>query len=198
MLGFSYDWDREVNTTDPKYYKWTQWIFANLFDSYYCQRQDKAMPISHLVNYFSEQGNVDLNTSCDADTPLFTSGEWSNFSKQQKEDILQKYRLAFLSDTWVNWCQELGTVLANDEVKDGVSERGGFPVEQRLMKQWSLRITAFAERLLSGLETIQWSDSIKEIQRNWIGKSEGVSLIFKTDNFIKYVSFLGILKFFKT
>ncbi len=181
QLGFSFDWERQVQTSDPSYYKWTQWIFANLFDSYYCQRQDKAMPISHLVNYFSEQGNVDLNASCDADTPLFSSGEWSNFSKHQREEVLQKYRLAFLSDTWVNWCETLGTVLANDEVKDGVSERGGFPVEQRLMKQWSLRITAFAERLLAGLETIQWSDSIKEIQRNWIGKSEGVSLFFKTE-----------------
>ena len=181
QLGFSFDWERQVQTSDPSYYKWTQWIFANLFDSYYCQRQDKAMPISHLVNYFSEQGNTDLNASCDADTPCFTSEDWSNFSKHQKEDVLQKYRLAFLSDTWVNWCETLGTVLANDEVKDGVSERGGFPVEQRLMKQWSLRITAFAERLLAGLETIQWSDSIKEIQRNWIGKSEGVSLFFKTE-----------------
>ena len=181
QLGFSFDWERQVQTSDPSYYKWTQWIFANLFDSYYCQRQDKAMPISHLVNYFSEQGNTDLNAYCDADTPRFTSEDWSNFSKHQKEDVLQKYRLAFLSDTWVNWCETLGTVLANDEVKDGVSERGGFPVEQRLMKQWSLRITAFAERLLAGLETIQWSDSIKEMQRNWIGKSEGVSLFFKTE-----------------
>ena len=181
QLGFSFDWERQVQTSDPSYYKWTQWIFANLFDSYYCQHQDKAMPISHLVNYFSGQGNTDLNASCDADTPLFTSEDWSNFSKHQKEDVLQKYRLAFLSDTWVNWCETLGTVLANDEVKDGVSERGGFPVEQRLMKQWSLRITAFAERLLAGLETIQWSESIKEMQRNWIGKSEGVSLFFKTE-----------------
>ena len=181
QLGFSFDWERQVQTSDASYYKWTQWIFANLFDSYYCQRQDKAVPISHLVNCFSEQGNTDLNAYCDADTPRFTSEDWSNFSKHQKEDVLQKYRLAFLSDTWVNWCETLGTVLANDEVKDGVSERGGFPVEQRLMKQWSLRITAFAERLLAGLETIQWSDSIKEMQRNWIGKSEGVSLFFKTE-----------------
>ena len=181
-LGFSYDWDRQVQTSDPGYYKWTQWIFKQLFNSYYCNIKDKAIPISSLIDEFEKNGNAEINSACDDDTPDFSSIEWERFSDEEKEQILLKYRLAFLSDTWVNWCEELGTVLANDEVKDGLSERGGFPVEQKLMKQWSLRITAYADRLISGLDTIDWSESIKEIQRNWIGKSSGASVCFLLEN----------------
>ncbi len=181
QMGFSYDWSREVQTSDPKYYKWTQWIFKQLFESYYCKVADKALPIKELIKEFKRNGNTDVKSHCDEGTPIFSADQWNKFSITEKENVLQKYRLAFLSDTWVNWCEGLGTVLANDEIKDGVSERGGFPVEQKLMKQWSLRITAYAERLLSALEDVQWSDSIKEMQRNWIGKSEGVTLVFKTE-----------------
>ena len=181
QMGFSYDWSREVQTSDPKYYKWTQWIFKQLFESYYCKVADKALPIKELIKEFKRNGNTDVKSHCDDGTLIFSADQWNKFSIAEKENVLQKYRLAFLSDTWVNWCEGLGTVLANDEIKDGVSERGGFPVEQKLMKQWSLRITAYAERLLSALEDVQWSDSIKEMQRNWIGKSEGVTLVFKTE-----------------
>jgi len=179
-LGFSYDWSREVKTSDQEYYKWTEWIFKQFFNSYYCLDTDKARDISELKEKFANTGNIKINAFCSEDTLSFSAQEWCGFSAIEKEDILEKYRLAFLSETWVNWCEGLGTVLANDEVKDGVSERGGFPVEQKMMKQWSLRITAYAERLISGLESIDWSDSIKEIQKNWIGKSEGVSVLFKT------------------
>ena len=182
QLGFSFDWDREIQTSHPSYYKWTQWIFKQLFDSYYCRSSDKAKPISDLTIYFEKHGNKNLQAFCDEDTPRFSSQQWVNFNSVEKENILQKYRLAFLSDTWVNWCEGLGTVLANDEVKDGYSERGGFPVEQKLMKQWSLRITAYADRLLSGLDAIDWPDSIKEIQRNWIGKSKGTSVVFNLEH----------------
>ena len=180
-LGFSYDWSREIQTSDLKYYKWTQWIFKQFFNSYYCQIKDKALPISQLIEEFERNGNSKLQSPCDEETPTFTSEEWRSFSKKGKEDILQKYRLAFLSDTWVNWCEGLGTVLANDEIKDGFSERGNFPVEQKLMKQWSLRITAYADRLISGLDSVEWPDSIKEIQKNWIGKSHGVSVSFQLE-----------------
>ncbi len=180
-IGFSYDWSREVQTSDPKYYKWTQWIFKQLFESYYCKVDDKALPIKKLIKEFERNGNADVKSHCDEGTSIFSADQWNKFSIAEKENVLQKYRLAFLSDTWVNWCEGLGTVLANDEIKDGLSERGGFPVEQKLMKQWSLRITAYAERLLSALEDVQWSDSIKEMQRHWIGKSDGVLLIFKTE-----------------
>lgn len=182
QIGFSYDWSREVQTSDPYYYKWTQWIFKQLFNSCYCKVEDKAMPISDLISYFDKQGNINSQAVCDEDTPSFTESDWKSFNEKEKENVLQKYRLAFLSDTWVNWCEGLGTVLANDEVKEGLSERGGFPVEQKLMKQWSLRITVYADRLISGLDTVDWSDSIKEIQKNWIGKSKGASVCFQLEN----------------
>ena len=182
QIGFSFDWSREIQTSDPNYYKWTQWIFKQLFNSCYCNEEDKAMPIAALLAYFEKNGNENSKAVCDDNTPSFTAEEWSNFSEAEKEKMLLNYRLAFLSDTWVNWCEGLGTVLANDEVKDGLSERGGFPVEQKLMKQWSLRITAYADRLISELDTVDWSDSIKEIQKNWIGKSKGASVSFKLEN----------------
>ncbi|HVA97667.1 MAG TPA: DUF559 domain-containing protein, partial [Bacteroidia bacterium] len=177
-IGFSFDWDREVRTSDPNYYKWTQWIFIQLFNSWYNKKTDKAENISSLIAVFESEGNSNIHAACD-ETKNFTASEWKSFSKKEQSDILLNYRLTYLSDTWVNWCPQLGTVLANEEVKDGVSERGGFPVERKLMKQWSMRITAYAERLLNGLETIDWSESIKEAQRNWIGKSEGTSLRFE-------------------
>ena len=180
-IGFSYDWSREIQTSNPDYYKWTQWIFKQLFNSYYCNARDKAIPISELVLDFEKSGNTKTNAVCNENTEQFSASEWNNFSKKKRHKILLNYRLAFLSDTWVNWCEELGTVLANDEVKDGFSERGGFPVEQKLMKQWSLRITAYADRLISGLDTIDWSESIKDIQKNWIGKSKGASVSFKIE-----------------
>ena len=182
QLGFSYDWSREIQTSDPNYYKWTQWIFKQLFDSYYCNDRDKAIKIAELVLDFEKTGNIKTNAACDEDAPLFSAFEWNDFSEKEKEKILLKYRLAFLSATRVNWCEGLGTVLANDEVKDGLSERGGFPVEQKSMKQWSLRITAYADRLISGLDSLEWSDSIKDIQKNWIGKSKGVSIIFNIED----------------
>ena len=181
-MGFSFDWSREVLTSDPSYYKWTQWIFKQLFNSYYCNKSNKARPISELINEFEKNGNFEVKSPCDDDTPLFSAQDWVIWDENKKQNILLKYRLAYLSDTLVNWCSKLGTVLANDEVKDGISERGGHPVEQKLMKQWSLRITAYADRLLQGLDKISWSDSIKEIQRNWIGKSQGVLLNFRTHN----------------
>ena len=187
QIGFSFDWSREVQTSDPNYYKWTQWIFKQLFNSCYCNVEDKAMPITDLIDYFEKNGNIKSEAVCDENTPKFSAEDWKSFNKKEKEDILQKYRLAFLSDTWVNWCEGLGTVLANDEVKDGLSERGGFPVEQKLMKQWSLRITAYADRLISGLDTVDWPDSIKEIQRNWIGRSKGASVSFDVENSVKKI-----------
>lgn len=177
-LGFSFDWDREVRTCDPEYYKWTQWIFLQLFDSWYCKDADKALPISQLIEVFEQEGNKNLNAVCDEDTEVFAAEDWKNASENEKETILQKYRLAYLSEAVVNWCPELGTVLANDEVKDGVSERGGFPVEQKKMKQWSMRITAYAQRLLDGLDKLDWPDAIKEVQRNWIGRSQGAAIWF--------------------
>ena len=181
-IGFSFDWSREVQTSDPNYYKWTQWIFKQLFNSCYCNVEDKALPIADLIHYFEKNGNENSKAVCDDNTPKFSAEEWNNFFETEKEKMLLHYRLAFLSDTWVNWCEGLGTVLANDEVKDGLSERGGFPVTQKLMKQWSLRITAYADRLISGLDSVDWSDSIKEIQKNWIGKSKGASVSFKLEN----------------
>ncbi len=181
-IGFAFDWEREIRTSDPKYYKWTQWIFKQLFNSWYDQKANKARPIESLIALFAEKGNTEVTAcSCD-DTPIITASEWTNFSETERENILSKYRLAYLADSWVNWCPELGTVLANDEVKDGVSERGGFPVEQKLMKQWNLRVTAYADRLLSGLDEIDFSESLKEQQRNWIGKSAGASVTFKVAN----------------
>ncbi len=176
-IGFCYDWDREVRTSDPAYYKWTQWTFIQLFNSYYCNQTKKAQPIAELVKRFETQGTEGLDAACS--TPLtFTAEEWKAKSEKEQQEILMNYRLAYLADTMVNWCPELGTVLANDEVADGLSVRGGHPVVRKTMKQWLLRITAYAERLLEGLETIDWSESIKEVQRNWIGKSMGASLLF--------------------
>jgi leucyl-tRNA synthetase len=180
-LGFSYDWSREVKTSDPEFYHWTQWIFIQLFHSWYNKKTGKAEPIEVLIQHLAENGNAGVEAATD-DHESFTAQQWNEeFSAREKSDVLLKYRLAYLADSWVNWCPALGTVLANDEVKDGVSERGGYPVERKLMKQWSLRITAYAERLLQGLEKIDWSDSLKESQRNWIGKSEGCSIRFKTE-----------------
>ena len=176
-IGFCYDWDREVRTSDPGYYKWTQWTFIQLFNSYYCNQTKKAQPIAELVKRFEAQGTEGLDAACS--TPLtFTAEEWKAKSEKEQQETLMNYRLAYLADTMVNWCPELGTVLANDEVADGLSVRGGHPVVRKSMKQWLLRITAYAERLLEGLETIDWSESIKEVQRNWIGKSMGASLLF--------------------
>ena len=182
QIGFSFDWSREIQTSDPNYYKWTQWIFKQLFNSYYCKEKGRAISITDLITDFEKNGNISTHAVSDNNTPIFSAVEWSNFSETEKEKILLNYRLAFLADTWVNWCEGLGTVLANDEVKDGLSERGGFPVEQKLMKQWSLRITAYADRLISGLDTVDWPDSIKEIQKNWIGKSKGASVSFMIEN----------------
>ncbi len=178
-IGFSFDWDREVRTSDPEYYKWTQWIFIQIFNSWYNKTIDKAENISTLIAEFEANGNSNENAVCDDDVVSFTANDWKSFSEKQQSDILMKYRLAYLGEAYVNWCPVLGTVLANDEVKNGVSERGGHLVERKLMKQWSMRITAYAQRLLDGLQTIDWSDSLKESQRNWIGRSEGTSLKFK-------------------
>lgn len=179
-IGFSFDWDREVRTSNPEYYKWTQWIFKQLFDSYYCNDSDQARPISELKAIFEKEGNSTINAVHDCEE-AFTAEEWKAFDAKKQNDILMDYRLTYLADSWVNWCPALGTVLANDEVVNGISERGGHPVEQKLMRQWSMRITAYAERLLQGLEDLDWSDAIKDIQRNWIGKSVGASVNFGID-----------------
>ena len=177
-IGFSFDWSREVKTSDPDYYRHTQWIFIQLFNSWYNNETDKAEPIETLIALFEKQGNSKVNAACDDDTPAFTAEEWRAFSSEKQQQILLKYRLTYLAETEVNWCPALGTVLANDEIVNGVSERGGHPVIRKKMTQWSMRITAYAERLLQGLETIDWSESIKESQKNWIGKSVGASINF--------------------
>ena len=177
-IGFCYDWDREVRTSDPHYYKWTQWTFLQLFNSYYCNKCKKAQPISQLVDYLSKNGTEGLDVAC-TKPMTFTANEWNAMSEREQQETLMNYRLAYLADTMVNWCPELGTVLANDEVQDGLSVRGGYPVIRKSMKQWLLRITAYAERLLQGLETLDWTESIKDVQRNWIGKSMGASVFFK-------------------
>jgi leucyl-tRNA synthetase len=178
-IGFSFDWSREVRTSNPDYYKWTQWIFIQLFESYYCKVADKAYPISELIKVFEAEGNTNVDLVCDDNVALFSASEWNTFSSEKKQTILLKYRLTYLAETEVNWCPALGTVLANDEIVNGVSERGGHPVIRKKMTQWSMRISAYAERLLQGLETIDWSESIKESQRNWIGKSVGATVKFK-------------------
>lgn len=177
QIGFSFDWSREVRTSDPSYYKWTQWIFKQLFDAWYDNQANKARPIADLIQHFERHGVVDLNAVTDSEH-TFSATEWNEKNPREQAEILMDYRLAYLADSWVNWCPALGTVLANDEVVNGVSERGGHPVEQKRMRQWSMRIKAYAERLITGLDELDWIDSIKEIQRNWIGKSKGCSVIF--------------------
>jgi len=180
-LGFSFDWSREVQTSDPKYYKWTQWVFTKLFSYWYNNATKKAEPINLLVQIFEIAGNKKINAATTFQE-IFTNAQWKAMSTHEQQEILMNYRLAFLSKTLVNWCPELGTVLANDEVKDGLSVRGGHAVERKSMKQWSLRVTAYAERLLNGLEIVEWSDSLKEMQRNWIGKSVGAKVFFELKN----------------
>jgi leucyl-tRNA synthetase len=178
-IGFSFDWSREVRTSDPQYYKWTQWIFIQLFESWYCKLHEQAFPISDLIDVFEEEGNIGLNAKCGNTQPDFSAAMWNSFSEEKKQKILLNYRLTYLAETEVNWCPQLGTVLANDEIVNGVSERGGFPVIKKKMTQWSMRISVFGERLLKGLETLDWSESLKETQRNWIGKSVGASVEFR-------------------
>ena len=176
-IGFCYDWDREVRTSDPHYYKWTQWTFLQLFNSYYCNQAKQARPISELIEVFAKQGTEGLDLACSK--PLsFTATEWNAMGEKEQQETLMNYRLAYQAETLVNWCAELGTVLANDEVVDGLSVRGGYPVVRKSMKQWLLRITAYADRLLNDLETVNWSESVKDVQRNWIGKSMGASVHF--------------------
>ncbi|MFY0653422.1 MAG: leucine--tRNA ligase [Cyclobacteriaceae bacterium] len=175
-IGFSFDWDKEVQTCDPDYYKWSQWIFLQLFGSWYNNDSDKAESIDTLISVFEQEGNANVNAVCDEDTPAFSAVVWKAFSEKEQQTILLNYRLTYLSETTVNWCPALGTVLSNDEVKEGFSERGGHPVERKLMKQWSMRITAYAEKLLQGLDRIDWPEPLKEMQRNWIGKSSGAEM----------------------
>ncbi len=176
-IGFSFDWDREVRTCDPAYYKWTQWAFILMFNSYYSNAAKKALPIEELIKHFEQNGTQGVDAACSEETE-FTAEEWNAKSEKEKQQALMNYRIAYLGETEVNWCAQLGTVLANDEVVDGVSVRGGYPVVQKKMKQWCLRVSAYAQRLLDGLDTIDWTDSIKETQRNWIGRSEGTEVVF--------------------
>jgi leucyl-tRNA synthetase len=180
-IGFSFDWHREVRTCDPSYYKWTQWTFIQLFNSWFNSEKQKAQPISSLISLFEKEGNQNVKAASNG-SDSFTADDWNRFSEKEQQQLLMNYRLAYLADTWVNWCPQLGTVLANDEVGNGLSVRGGYPVERKLMKQWILRISAYAERLLNGLENIDWSDSIKEIQKNWIGRSVGGAIQFGIKN----------------
>lgn len=180
-IGFSFDWDREVRTCDPEYYKWTQWAFLKMFAHWYNNDSQKAEPIEKLVEIFSKEGNAKINASCGA-VDIFSAEQWNGYNPQKKSEILMQYRIAYLGETSVNWCPGLGTVLANDEVKEGFSVRGGFPVEQKKMKQWQLRVSAYAGRLLDDLEELQWSDALKEMQRNWIGKSFGAEIDFDVEN----------------
>ncbi|MEO1255594.1 MAG: class I tRNA ligase family protein, partial [Bacteroidota bacterium] len=178
-MGFCYDWSRELRTSDSSFYKWTQWIFKLIYDSWYNKTSDKAEPIESLIAVLEKNGNKTVNAACDDDTPTIEANEWNEYSPKEKEDFLLKYRLTYLAETTVNWCPELGTVLSNDEVKDGFSERGGYPVVKKKMPQWNMRITAYADRLLSGLDTVDWPEPIKEMQRNWIGKSYGAEIDFE-------------------
>lgn len=188
-IGFCFDWNREVRTCEPDYYHWTQWAFQRMFESYYCTRCQKAKPIAELVAHFSEKGTEGLDVA-QSEELNFTAAEWKAMSEVEQQETLMNYRIAYLGETMVNWCPELGTVLANDEVVDGVSERGGFPVVQKKMKQWCLRVSAYAQRLLDGLETIDWTDSLKETQRNWIGRSEGTEMEFSVkDSDVKFTIF---------
>ncbi|MDG1014501.1 MAG: class I tRNA ligase family protein, partial [Flavobacteriaceae bacterium] len=178
QMGFSFDWSREIRTSSPEYYKWTQWIFIQLFNSWYNKSTDKATPISDLVKIFSIEGNVNIQAVCSDSISVFTASDWGSFSPKKQQQILLNYRLTYLAELEVNWCPELGTVLANDEIINGVSERGGYEVVRKKMTQWSMRISAYAERLLLGLNKIDWTDALKESQRNWIGKSVGTSVVF--------------------
>ena len=180
-IGFCYDWDREIRTCDPEYYRWTQWAFIRMFKSYYDKNTDKAESIEKLIEKFEKRGTEGINAACGKEL-TFTAEEWRNMSEKEKSDTLMNYRIAYLGNTMVNWCPQLGTVLANDEVSEGLSIRGGYPVEQKLMYQWCLRVSAYAQRLLDGLETIDWTESLKETQRNWIGRSEGAEMHFKVIN----------------
>ena len=179
QLGFSFDWSREVRTSDPKYYKWTQWIFIQLFNSWYCKEHQMAFDIKDLIKVFEESGNHMIEAACGDDVPLFSKSDWKSFTEKEKQEMLLNYRLTYLADTEVNWVPALGTVLANDEIVNGVSERGGHPVVRKKMTQWSMRITAYAQRLLDGLETIDWPQPLKDSQINWIGRSEGAEVEFK-------------------
>ena len=179
-IGFCYDWDREIKTCDPEYYKWTQWAFIQMFNSWYDTSMDKARPVSELIEHLDSRGTEGLHAACSQEMEL-TAGQWKAMDEKQRSEVLMNYRLAYLGNTMVNWCPKLGTVLANDEVSEGVSVRGGYPVEQKLMYQWCLRVSAYAPRLLSGLDTIDWTESLKETQRNWIGRSEGAEMKFDID-----------------
>ena len=180
-IGFCYDWSREVRTCEPGYYKWTQWAFVQMFNHWYCNRANAAKPISMLVDIFKEQGNAKVKAAC-SETAVFTAEEWNSWDEKRQQEVLMNYRIAYLADLKVNWCPALGTVLANDEVSEGLSVRGGHPVEQRVMRQWSLRVSAYAQRLLDGLDQVDWTDSLKETQKNWIGRSEGAEMRFKVAN----------------
>ena len=180
-IGFSYDWDREIRTCEPGYYKWTQWAFLKMFGSYYNNKVAKACPISELEETFAAEGNANVDAAC-GDVPSFTAEQWASYSELEKSNILMQYRIAYQGETAVNWCPALGTVLANDEVKEGLSVRGGHPVEQKMMKQWQLRVSAYAERLLADMEELEWTDALKEMQKNWIGKSQGAEMVFKVAN----------------
>ncbi|HEY1025175.1 MAG TPA: class I tRNA ligase family protein, partial [Sphingobacteriaceae bacterium] len=182
QIGFSFDWSREVRTSDPDFYKWTQWIFMQLFNAWYNADADQAESVATLISHFEKHGSGGVKAVCDEDIRTFTPEEWNGWSDEEQQKELLKYRLTYLRESTVNWCAALGTVLANDEVKDGFSERGGFPVEQKKMMQWSMRITAYADRLLQGLDMIDWPEPLKEMQRNWIGKSVGASVEFKIQN----------------
>ena len=188
-IGFSFDWDREIRTCDPQYYHWTQWAFQKMFNSFYCNRCGSAKPISHLVERFQKKGTEGLDVA-QGEELSFTADEWNSWDDKRQQEVLMNYRIAYLGETMVNWCPKLGTVLANDEVVDGVSERGGYPVVQKKMKQWCLRVSAYSQRLLDGLDTIDWTDSIKETQRNWIGRSEGTEMEFSVkDSDVKFTIF---------
>ena len=188
-IGFCFDWSREVRTCEPNYYHWTQWAFRRMFNSFYCNSCQQARPIEKLVEAFEQNGTAGLDVA-GSEELSFTAEEWKAMSDVQQQEVLMNYRIAYLGETMVNWCPQLGTVLANDEVVDGVSERGGYPVVQKKMKQWCLRVSAYAGRLLTGLETIDWTDSIKETQRNWIGRSEGTEMQFRVkDSDIEFTIF---------
>ena len=184
-IGFSYDWEREVQTCDPVYYKWTQWAFIQMFNSYYCNKENKAKSIDELIAWFEKQGTEGVDAACTEEME-FTADDWKNKTEKEQQEILLNYRIAYLGDTMVNWCPQLGTVLANDEVSEGLSIRGGYPVEQKKMRQWQLRVSAYAPRLLDSLDTLDWTDSLKETQKNWIGKSVGAEMKFEAQNGVEF------------